>query len=49
MKISCSCRRITAYHKVVASPDPWMRCHGRGTVPSGSAIAASVSWRWVAT
>lgn len=49
MKISRSSRRMTAYHMVVASPVPWIRCHGRGTVPSGWATAASTSWRWVAT
>jgi hypothetical protein len=41
--------RITAYHMVVASPVPWMRCHGGGGSSSGSATLASTSWRWVAT
>ena len=41
--------RITAYHMVVASPDPWMRCHGLAGGWSGGAIPASTSWRWVAT
>ena len=41
--------RITAYHSVVASPDPWMRCHGGlGRTPS-RVTPASTSWRWVAT
>ncbi len=41
--------RMTAYHRVVASPEPWIRCHGRGGTPSASETPASVSWRWVAT
>ena len=44
-----TCLRMTAYHIVVASPVPWMRCHGRGGSASGGAIPASTSWRWVAT
>ncbi len=27
---SRTCFRITAYHMVVASPEPWMRSQGRG-------------------
>ena len=30
-----SCLRITAYHIVVASPVPWIGCHGRGARPVG--------------
>ena len=41
--------RITAYHMVVASPVPWIRCHGRGGGSSDGAMPASTSWRWVAT
>ncbi len=41
--------RITAYHMVVASPVPWMRCQGRGGSASAGASPASTSWRWVAT
>jgi hypothetical protein len=41
--------RITAYHMVVASPLPWIRCQGLAGGLSGSAIPASTSWRWVAT
>ena len=41
--------RITAYHIVVASPVPWMRCHGGGGSSSDFAMPASTSWRWVAT
>lgn len=49
MKMPRSRLRMTAYHMVVASPEPWMRSHGRGTVPSGCAMPASTSCRWVAT
>ena len=31
--------RSTAYHMVVASPVPWIRCHGRGGVPYSSVDA----------
>lgn len=49
MYTSRSRLRITAYHIVVASPVPWMRCHGgAGRAPS-AIMPASVSWRWVAT
>jgi len=41
--------RITAYHMVVASPVPWIRCQGFGGGWSASATPASTSWRWVAT
>ena len=41
--------RITAYHMVVASPVPWIRCQGLGGGWSPSATPASTSWRWVAT
>ena len=41
--------RITAYHMVVASPVPWMRCHGRGGAESSGATPASTSCFWVAT
>ena len=44
-----SCLRSTAYHIVVASPVPWIGCHGRGGGFSASATPASVSWRRVAT
>ncbi len=41
--------RITAYHMVVASPEPWIGCQGRGGgLPSG-ATPISMSWRCVAT
>ena len=50
MKTPRSRLRITAYHIVDASPDPWMRCHGRGGGSDGrSATPASISWRPVAT
>ena len=49
MKTPRSCLRSTAYHIVVASPDPWIRCQGRGGGSTPSAIPASTSWRWVAT
>jgi hypothetical protein len=41
--------RITAYHMVVASPVPWIRCQGLGGRSSSGAMPASTSWRWVAT
>ena len=41
--------RITAYHMVLASPVPWIRCQGFGGSLSEGAIPASTSWRWVAT
>ncbi len=45
-----SCLRSTAYHIVVASPVPWIGCHGRGARPvAGSATPASMSCRRVAT
>jgi hypothetical protein len=44
-----TCLRITAYHIVVASPVPWIRCQGRSGGSSGGAMPASTSWRWVAT
>jgi len=40
---------MTAYHIVDASPDPWMRSHGRGGAAIASMTPASTSWRWVAT
>ena len=49
MKIPRSACRMTAYHMVVASPVPWMRCQGRGGMPSSSVNPASMSWCWVAT
>ena len=49
MKIPFSRLRMGAYHMVVASLLPWMRCQGRGTCPSSDATPASMSWRWVAT
>ena len=33
--------RITAYHIVVASPDPWMRSQGRGGASSPTSTPAS--------
>lgn len=42
-------RRITAYHIVVASPVPWMRCQGRSGCPPSGEMPASDSCRWVAT
>ena len=44
-----SCLRITAYHMVVASPVPWIRCQGAAAASSDAAMPASTSWRWVAT
>ena len=41
--------RITAYHMVLASPLPWIRCQGFSGGWSGGATPASTSWRWVAT
>jgi len=41
--------RMTAYHIVVASPVPWIRCHGRGGGLSDGVMPASTSWREVAT
>ena len=41
--------RITAYHMVDASPDPWTRSHGRGGRPAPSMTPSSISRRWVAT
>jgi hypothetical protein len=41
--------RITAYHMVVASPVPWIRCQGLAGGWSGAAMPASTSWRCVAT
>ena len=41
--------RMTAYHIVDASPDPWMRSHGRGGASSPTSTPAVSSWRWVAT
>ena len=38
-----SCRRSTAYHMVVASLVPWIRCHGRGGSSTPFAIPASTS------
>ena len=46
---SRTCLRITAYHKVVASPVPWIRSQGFGGGLSDGAMPASTSWRWVAT
>ncbi len=43
------CLRITAYHIVVASSVPWMRCQGRGGSSSDGTRPASWSWRRVAT
>ena len=49
MKMPRSCLRMTAYHMVVASPVPWIGCHGRGGGLSVSATPASVSCLRVAT
>jgi len=38
-----SFRRRTAYHIVVASFVPWMRCHGRGGGSTPFVIPASTS------
>jgi hypothetical protein len=43
MKMPFSRRRIGAYHSVVASFVPWMRCQGRGGGSIPSAIPASTS------
>ncbi len=40
--------RSTAYHNVLASEPPWIRCHGGGATPSGEAMRAPISWFWVA-
>lgn len=49
MKTPLSRLRSTAYHIVDASPEPWMRSHGRGGSPDGGATPAATSWCWVAT
>ena len=49
MKTPRSDLRMTAYHIVVASLVPWIRSQGRAGPSMGSAIPASISWRWVAT
>ncbi|MEA2384419.1 MAG: hypothetical protein QOH72_4390 [Solirubrobacteraceae bacterium] len=41
--------RMTAYHMVEASPEPWIRCQGRGGTSSPTSTPAARSWRWVAT
>jgi hypothetical protein len=43
MKIPFSRRRIGAYHSVVASFVPWIRCHGRGGGSIPLATPASMS------
>lgn len=43
MNTPFSCRRSTAYHMVVASFVPWIRCHGRGGGSIPSATPASTS------
>jgi hypothetical protein len=43
MKMPFSRRRIGAYHMVVASLVPWIRCQGRGGGSFGFAIPASRS------
>ena len=48
MYTSRTCLRMTAYHRVVASPVPWIGCQGRGGIPVLGVIPASASWRWVA-
>ena len=49
MKTPRSRLRNTAYHIVVASPVPWIGCHGRGGRSAASVMPASTSWRSVAT
>lgn len=50
MKIPLVLLRMTAYHIVVASPEPWMRCHGRSGMSSPGAMApATLSCFCVAT
>ena len=49
MKTPRSDLRMTAYHIVEASPVPCTRSHGRGGIPVGGAMPASISWCWVAT
>ncbi|MEA2390259.1 MAG: hypothetical protein QOK31_368 [Solirubrobacteraceae bacterium] len=49
MKMPLVRLRSTAYHSVVASPEPWMRNQGRSGIPLSGAIPASTSWRCVAT
>lgn len=50
MKMSFTRLRMTAYHMVVASPEPWIRSHGFGGAMSvGATYPASMSWCWVAT
>ena len=44
------CLRMTAYHMVVASPLPWIRCQGRGGPASRSPMTpAPISCFCVAT
>ena len=49
MNMPFSRLRMTAYHMVVASLVPWIRCHGRGTSPPGDAMPAAISCCCVAT
>jgi hypothetical protein len=43
MKMPFSCRRMGAYHMVVASFVPWMRCQGLGGSWIPSLTPASTS------
>ena len=43
MKIPRVLLRMTAYHRVVASFVPWMRCQGSGAMPLCVAMPASMS------
>lgn len=49
MKMPLVAFRMTAYHRVVASLVPWIRCHGRGGMPSSGEAFASTSCVCVAT
>lgn len=49
MKMPRVAFRMTAYHMVVASFVPWIRCHGRGGSPSLGDTFASTSCLCVAT
>ncbi|MEA2292076.1 MAG: hypothetical protein QOF17_1096 [Solirubrobacteraceae bacterium] len=49
MKTPRSRLRMIAYHIVEASPEPWMRSHGRGGTPAPVATPEATSWCSVAT
>lgn len=49
MKMPRVAFRITAYHMVVASFVPWIRCQGRGGIPSLGETRDATSCLCVAT